>query len=115
MTHTCFSRQRSPFASAFCLAFALLGAASPAFADQKADLHVLRVFSEGANVGGFFPVENISADCLWGLMYVDLTSPAGRGQLALLLQAKAMNLKLQRVDYAKNGNGTCSATSIHIE
>lgn len=109
--------RRALRASSFATALALIvGAVStPAFADQKADLHVLRIFSEGATTAGFYPVENIWADCAWGLIYVDLSNVAGRGQLALLMQAKAQNLKLQRVDYTKAPSGTCTLTGLHIE
>lgn len=90
-----------------------------AVADQKSNLHVLRVFSEDQTTGGFYTTENILADCTWGLMYVDLTNPAGRAQFALLLQAKAQGLKLSRVDYTKNPAGTaagiCTANGIHME
>ncbi|MBT9494367.1 MAG: hypothetical protein IV107_18930 [Paucibacter sp.] len=83
-------------------------------ADSIGGLTVLRIFSEGTGGGGFYPKEPIPM-CKWGLMYVDFQSPAGRAKLALLMQAKAQGLLLQRVDYVVNLDSTCSATAIHIE
>jgi len=97
----------------------VVGPAAAQTPPPKYDLHVLRVFSEGQSKAGFFTTENISADCLWGLMYVDLSSPTGRGQLALLMQAKAQGLKLARVDFTRSATGypagSCLATGIHVE
>lgn len=89
--------------------------AAPALAEQKSSLHVRRIFTESAATAGFLPIEDISADCLWGLMYIDLSTQAGRAQLALVMQAKVQNLVLARVDYSKNPNGTCSVYGIHVE
>lgn len=104
------------------IAVAMVVQSAPAAAQpqpSKNDLHVLRIFSEGQSTAGFFTVESISADCLWGLMYLDLSTPSGRGQLALLMQAKSQGLKLQRVDFSKDAPGypagTCLATGIHVE
>lgn len=86
---------------------------------QKYDLSVKRVFSENQTTGGFFTAENIAADCLWGLVYIDLAQPAGRSQMALLITAKAQGLRIQRLDYKKDvpgyPAGACVASGIHIE
>lgn len=96
------------------LALYLFSAAQTALAiQQRADLHVMRVFTESATTGGFYPAESI--DCLWNLLYIDLSTPSGRGQLALLMQAKAQNLRVARLDYNKNPDGTCSVWGIHVE
>jgi hypothetical protein len=104
---------------------ALLGLALPPAAvaqetfAQKYNLTVKRIFAEGQTGGGFFPAEDIAADCLWGLFYIDMSVPAGRGQIALLISAKAQNLRLQRVDYRKNvagyPAGSCLLSGLHIE
>lgn len=111
---------RSSLTCVAAAAALMLGSSASAQSQpSKYDLHVLRVFTEGQSTAGFFTVENISADCLWGLMYVDLSTPSGRGRLALLMQAKAQGLKLQRVDFVKNASGytsgTCLATGVHVE
>lgn len=96
------------------------GLAAAQQSKQAGDLHVLRIFAEGESRAGFFTVENIGAECLWGLMYIDLSNAAGRAQMALLVNAKAQGLKLQRIDYIKNpgagyAEGTCLAKGIHVE
>jgi len=96
------------------------GLAAAQQSKQIWDLHVLRVFAEGQTTAGFFAVENIGAECLWGLMYIDLSNATGRAQMALLINAKAQGLKLQRIDYIKNPGagyteGTCLAKGIHVE
>lgn len=70
---------------------------------------------------GFYPNVDISSMCLWGLMYVDLSTAAGRSMLGLLQQAKAMNQSLVRVDYVVDpppsgtSQGTCTVTGLHVE
>lgn len=99
---------------AVAIAIVGLGLCSSANADQKAGLHVQEVFAESASTGGFYPAESVSADCKFGVFYLDLSTPSGRAQLALLMQAKAQGLVLPRIDYIKNSDGTCTATGLHI-
>jgi hypothetical protein len=107
----------APLLAALCLPHA--ATAQTETFHQKHNLTVKRVFAEGPSGGGFFPTEDIAADCLWGLIYFDLAQPAGRAQMALLINAKAQNFRLQRVDYKKNAAGypagTCVLTGLHVE
>jgi hypothetical protein len=119
--NTCQSTFKTAASAAMLTLLALLLplAAGAQTAHQKLDLSVKRVFTEGAANGGFFPREDIGADCLWGLMYLDLSNPGGRAQLALLINAKNTQQRLQRVDYHKDVPGTplgsCWLRGLHIE
>lgn len=85
------------------------------WAESKGPLTVLRLFSEGANSGGFYPNENIQDVCKWNLIYIDMSTPSGRGMFALLVQAKAQSLNLVRVDFIRNSDTTCTLTGLHIQ
>lgn len=58
---------------------------------------------------GYFAVaETLSpafqaAACAWGLLYVDMTSPAGRATHATLTAAKLLDRKLARLDWSQSG------------
>jgi hypothetical protein len=105
--------------SAAVLCLPLTAVAQTETIGQKSNLTVKRIFAEGQAGGGFYTAEDISADCLWGLFYIDMSGPGGRGQLALLISAKAQNLRLQRVDYKKNvagyPAGACLVSGLHVE
>ena len=97
------------------LAMSAMLACGSARAESKGPLTVLRIFSEGASSAGFYPSENIQGDCKWNLIYVDMSTPSGRGMFALLLQAKAQSLSLARVDYIKNNDTTCLLSGLHVQ
>lgn len=107
------ARHKTAVAAMASIVLSCVGAT--ASADQLFDLHAARAFSEGSASGGFMPVENISAQCLWNVMFVDLSNMGGRAQFALLMQAKAQNLRLQRVDYVRSAGGTCAVVGLHVE
>ena len=75
---------------------------------------VKRIFTEGSTRGGFYAVEGIS-ECQWGIMFVDLSTAAGKGMLSQLLTAKSAGFKVVRIDYSVSGSGTCLASGLHIE
>lgn len=91
-----------------------LVAALPARADQTLQIyHVLTVFAESGTSAGFFPKEPLP-QCLYGIMYIDLSSPAGKANMALVTSAKSMGWAITRMDYTKLPNGTCSLVSLHV-
>lgn len=92
-----------------------LSFAGSVWADSRGPLTVLRVFSEGATSAGFYPNENIQDVCKWNLIYLDMSTPSGRGMFALLMQAKAQSLSLVRVDFVRNSDTTCTLTGLHIQ
>ena len=51
-------------------------------ANMYGPYQVKSLFAESANTAGFFVVEGLP-QCLYGLMYIDLSSAAGKGQFAL--------------------------------
>lgn len=48
-----------------------------------------------------------SSPCLYGILYVDLSSAYGKYLYAMLLSAKSSDLPLTRVDYFADGSGVC--------
>ncbi|CCN35975.1 conserved hypothetical protein [Vibrio nigripulchritudo SFn27] len=75
---------------------------------------VKRVFSEGATSAGFYTVEGIP-ECKWGIMYLNLSTEAGKGMFSQVLTAKSAGFKVVRIDYAVSSSGTCQASGLHIE
>jgi len=88
---------------------------SASYADTLTDVKtVKRVFSEGASTAGFFSAEGIP-QCLYGIMYIDLSKDSGKAQFSMLLSAKAANQKVVRMDYTLGVNGQCNMTGLHVE
>jgi hypothetical protein len=75
---------------------------------------VKRIFTEGSTGAGFYAVEGIS-DCKWGIMYLNLSTEAGKGMLSQVLTAKSAGFKVVRIDYTVSSSGTCLASGLHIE
>ncbi len=62
----------------------------------------------------FLVNEAWSQPCASGVMYIDLTTAAGRGMLALLLEAKAAGGTIHWVNYALGAGNLCTATLIEL-
>ena len=75
---------------------------------------VKRIFTERSTAAGFYAVEGIS-ECKWGIMYLDLSTEAGKGMLSQVLTAKSAGFKVVRIDYTVSSSGTCLASGLHIE
>jgi len=75
---------------------------------------VKSVFAEGTDTAGLFLVEDLP-QCLYGLMYIDLSSNAGRAKLALLTSAKMGGWKITRIDFTQAANGKCTLDGVHVE
>lgn len=93
----------------------MLLAAGSANADQLLGQYKVRsVFAEtNDNAGVYFTVD--LTQCLYGLMYIDLTSNGGKARLALLMTAKSSGWSATRLDYTKDANGKCVLYSLHVE
>jgi hypothetical protein len=48
-------------------------------------------------------------------MFLNLSSPAGKGMLSQVLTAKSAGFKVVRIDYSVSGSGKCIASGLHIE
>ena len=83
-------------------------------ANMYGPYQVKSLFAESANTAGFFVVEGLP-QCLYGLMYIDLSSAAGKGQFALLTSAKMGGWKITRIDYTQSANGACWLGGVHVE
>ena len=75
---------------------------------------VKRIFTEGTVSAGFYAIEGIP-ECKWGIMYLNLSTDAGRGMLSQVLIAKSAGFKVVRIDYSVRSNDTCLATGLHVE
>jgi hypothetical protein len=75
---------------------------------------VTRIFSEGENGGGFYTAEGLP-ECKWGIMYINLSTNAGKAMMSQLLTAKSAGFKVVRIDYAVSSSGSCSASGLHIQ
>jgi hypothetical protein len=68
--------------------------------------------------GYLYVVENwTSTNCSNNVVYIDLTTAAGRGMYATLLSAQAQGRKLYRVNYTATSSGnatTCTANLIEL-
>lgn len=87
----------------------------PAYADQLLGRFKVKVlFAETSDTAGVYLVEDLP-QCLYGLMYIDITSSAGKARLALLTTAKSAGWSVTRLDYTKDANGKCVLYSVHVE
>jgi len=76
---------------------------------------VNKIFAEGAATAGFYTTETLT-ECLYGIMYIDLSNEAGKSQLALAITAKATGSKIVRMNYTRDSGTTkCSLTGLHIQ
>ena len=75
---------------------------------------VKTIFTEGSTAAGFYAVEGIP-ECKWGIMYMNLSTPTGKGMLSQILTAKSAGFKVVRIDYSVSASGTCLASGLHIE
>ncbi|MBD1557666.1 hypothetical protein HC752_12055 [Vibrio sp. S9_S30] len=74
---------------------------------------VLRTFSEGSAKAGFYTTEGLQ-ECKWGIMYIDLSTEAGKAIFSQVLTAKTAGFKIVRIDYSKSGE-LCTARGLHIQ
>ena len=75
---------------------------------------VKRIFSEGIASAGFVSNEGMT-QCLYGIMYLDLSKESGKAQFSMLLTAKASGQKVVRIDYSTDAIGKCNLSGLHIE
>ncbi|CCN48808.1 conserved hypothetical protein [Vibrio nigripulchritudo MADA3029] len=74
---------------------------------------IVRTFSEGSSKAGFYTSEGL-LQCKWGIMYIDLSTEAGKAMFSQVLTAKSAGFKVVRIDYTKSGE-LCTATGLHIQ
>jgi hypothetical protein len=55
-----------------------------------------------------------SVSCLYGNLYLDITTDKGKAILSVLLTARAAGIQLSRVDYTMDGNGVCTIDLVEI-
>lgn len=75
-------------------------------AQTQTDYNGMTIIGMGASTNGVaffnvaeYPAENPAKGCVYGLYYVKLDTPGGRGVYAALMQANAMGKKLLRFDW----------------
>ncbi|WP_143247566.1 hypothetical protein [Agaribacterium haliotis] len=77
-------------------------------------VHIKRIFSEGSTTAGFYIKESLP-ECLWGLMYIDLSKESGKAIFSLVLTAKTADQSIVRIDYKKDESGKCLVSALHTE
>lgn len=76
---------------------------------------VNQIFTVTGARAGFSTVEGLPAQCTYGLMYIDLTQPSGKAQLAQVLTAKTAGHKIVRLDYTINPDQLCFVLRLFTE
>ena len=74
---------------------------------------VSQILAEHGNKAGFYTEEGLP-QCLWGVMFIDLSNKAGKAHLSLALSAKMGGLKVVRMDYTVSSE-KCFLTGMHIQ
>lgn len=85
------------------------------FAEQLSEVRTPNIiFAEGGNVAGFNTKEGLS-QCLYQVMYIDLSNEAGKAQLSMVLSAKAAGQKIVRITYYIDTKGMCRVKGLQIQ
>ena len=74
---------------------------------------VLRILSENQTTAGFYTKEGLT-QCKWGIMFIDLSSEAGRAQFSMILTAKVAGQKIIRMNYIISSE-KCRLTGLHTQ
>ena len=86
----------------------------PAMAASDSNVTVIGVGSQ-AGTGGYIIVSpGTSGSCSGNIIYIDTSTEAGRGILAIALTARASGRPIARIDYTGGGGATCNATLIQL-
>ncbi|NQZ10124.1 MAG: hypothetical protein HRT35_23490 [Algicola sp.] len=75
---------------------------------------IANVTVETGDKGYIRVAEGFTLSCQYGVVYFDLTTPSGKGQLSMLLAAKMGNKKV-KVVYNKDTSNICNLTHVTIE
>ena len=63
----------------------------------------------------FRVIEQVSGQCLYDVVYLNILSTSGRVQMSVLLTAKSLGKKLSIVGYNKDTQGFCWASTLELE
>ena len=63
---------------------------------------------------GYVSFAATTANCLYNIVYFDITTDAGKAYLSVALTAKATNTPLSRVGYSMASTGICTATLVEL-
>jgi len=86
----------------------------PAMAATDGNVTVIAVGSQ-MGTGGYIQIGSAtSGGCPSNIIYVDTSTDAGRGILAIALTARASGRPIARVDYTGGGGAMCNATLIQL-
>jgi len=97
------------------LAVVLVFVSTVCTADQLLNTyHISRIFAEGSSQAGFYTSEGLP-QCLYEIMYIDLSNEGGKAQFSMALTAKTSNQTIKRLDYIVNTGGACHLTGMHME
>jgi len=88
--------------------------ATPAMAATDSNVTVVAVGSQ-VGTGGYIQISPApSGNCTFNNIYIDTSTDAGRGILAIALTARASGRPIARIDYTGGGGATCNATLIQL-
>jgi hypothetical protein len=77
--------------------------------------HNLTITDVGSSSSGssqlayFCTAQALSVNCLYNVLYIDLSTSGGQAELAEVLTAKSTGATLTKVDYTQNPDGSCYA------
>ena len=94
------------------VSLAMVGVACHATDDYNKTLS--RVGTQQSTTAYFYVNEAWSQPCVGGIMYIDRSTAAGKGMLAMLLQAKATGATIHWVNYTLGANNICMASLIEL-
>ena len=96
------------------MAFPGLMIATPAMAATDSNVTVIAVGSQ-VGTGGYIQISPApSGGCTFNNIYIDTSTEAGRGILAIALTARASGRPIARIDYTGGGCTACNATLIQL-
>jgi len=96
------------------MAFIGLMIAMPVMAATDNNVTIISVGSQMGTGGYIIVSPNTSGSCSGQIIYIDTSTDAGRGILAIALTARASARAIARVDYTVGSGGVCNAALIQL-
>jgi hypothetical protein len=92
----------------------LFSASASCFATDDYNKTPANLGAQAPSTGYFYVAEGWSQPCANGVMYIDLTTAAGKSMWAEVLAAKAMGKPIHWVNYTVAGGNVCTANLIEV-
>ncbi|MGN6525619.1 MAG: hypothetical protein ACTHL8_04470 [Burkholderiaceae bacterium] len=98
----------------FLVATGLLLASALCFATDDYNRTPVNMGAQAPSSGYFYVAEGWSQPCANGIMYIDLTTAAGKSMWAAVLAAKSLGKTIHWVNYTVGSGNICTASLIEI-